>query len=235
MKKVAQKETRSKRYSKISKELDPNKVYTKEEAIAELKKLSNVKFDESIEVHVRLGIDIKKTDQQVRTSLILPHGTGKTKKVMVFAEGNYADEAKEAGADFIGNEETIDEILKTGVINFDIVVATPQMMAKIGKISRILGPKGLMPNPKIGTVTTEIKKVVESQKKGLVASFRNDKTGNVHQVIGKKSFEDSKLIENFDAFIEKLKSAKPEGVKKSFIKNIVLTSTMGPGLKVVIE
>jgi len=235
MKKVAQKETRSKRYSKISKELDPNKVYTKEEAIAELKKLSNVKFDESIEVHVRLGIDIKKTDQQVRTSLILPHGTGKTKKVMVFAEGNYADEAKEAGADFIGNEETIDEILKTGVIDFDIVVATPQMMTKIGKISRILGPKGLMPNPKIGTVTTEIKKVVESQKKGLVASFRNDKTGNVHQVIGKKSFEDSKLIENFDAFIEKLKSAKPEGVKKSFIKNIVLTSTMGPGLKVVIE
>jgi len=235
MKKVTQKETRSKRYSKISEGLDKNKIYTKEEAITELKKLSNVKFDESIEVHVRLGVDIKKTDQQVRTSLILPHGTGKTKKVMVFAEGNYAEEAKEAGADFIGNEETIDEILKTGVINFDIVVATPPMMAKIGKISRILGPKGLMPNPKIGTVTTEIKKVVESQKKGLVASFRNDKTGNVHQVIGKKSFEDSQLIENFDAFIEKLKSVKPEGVKRSFIRNIVLTSTMGPGLKVVIE
>jgi len=235
MKNAVKKENRSKRYSEISKGLDKNKVYTKEEAISELKKLSNVKFDESIEVHVRLGIDVKKTDQQIRTSLTLPNGTGKTKKVMVFAEGNFADEAKEAGADFIGNDETIEEILKTGVINFDIAISTPQMMTKIGKISRILGPKGMMPNPKIGTVTTEIKKVVESQKKGLVSSFRNDKTGNIHQVIGKKSFEDSHLIENFDAFIKKLKSIKPEGVKKSYIKNIVLSSTMGPGLKVVIE
>jgi len=235
MKNVNKKESRSKRYSKISEGLDVNKVYTKEEAISELKKLSNVKFDESIEVHVRLGIDVKKTDQQIRTSINLPHGTGKTKKVMVFAEGNFADEAKEAGADFIGNEETIDEILKTGIINFDIAIATPQMMPKIGKISRILGPKGIMPNPKIGTVTTEIKKAVESQKKGLVASFRNDKTGNIHQVIGKKSFEDSKLIENFDVFMEKLKSIKPEGVKKSYIKNLVLSSTMGPGLKVNVE
>lgn len=235
MKSAVQKTNRSKRYSKISEGLDKNKVYTKAEAIAELKKMSNVKFDESIEIHVRLGIDIKKTDQQIRTSINLPHGTGKTKKVMVFAEGSFADEAKKAGADFIGNEETIDEILKTGVINFDIVISTPQMMTKIGKISRILGPKGLMPNPKIGTVTTEIGKAVESQKKGLVASFRNDKTGNVHQVIGRKSFEDSQLIENYDTFMETLKSIKPEGVKKSFIKNIVLTSTMGPGLKVVIE
>lgn len=235
MKSAVQKTNRSKRYSKISEGLDKNKVYTKAEAIAELKKMSNVKFDESIEIHVRLGIDIKKTDQQIRTSINLPHGTGKTKKVMVFAEGTFADEAKKAGADFIGNEETIDEILKTGVINFDIVISTPQMMTKIGKISRILGPKGLMPNPKIGTVTTEIGKAVESQKKGLVASFRNDKTGNVHQVIGRKSFEDSQLIENYDTFMETLKSIKPEGVKKSFIKNIVLTSTMGPGLKVVIE
>lgn len=235
MKSAVQKTNRSKRYSKISEGLDKNKVYTKAEAIAELKKMSNVKFDESIEIHVRLGIDIKKTDQQIRTSINLPHGTGKTKKVMVFAEGSFADEAKKAGADFIGNEETIDEILKTGVINFDIAISTPQMMTKIGKISRILGPKGLMPNPKIGTVTTEIGKAVESQKKGLVASFRNDKTGNVHQVIGRKSFEDSQLIENYDTFMETLKSIKPEGVKKSFIKNIVLTSTMGPGLKVVIE
>ncbi len=235
MKSTTQKTNRSKRYSKISEGLDKNKVYTKEEAIAELKKISTVKFDESIEVHVRLGIDVKKTDQQIRTSINLPHGTGKTKKVMVFAEGSFEDEAKKAGADFIGNEETIDEILKTGVINFDIAISTPQMMTKIGKISRILGPKGLMPNPKIGTVTTEIGKAVESQKKGLVASFRNDKTGNVHQVIGKKSFEDSQLIENYDTFMETLKSIKPEGVKKSFIKNIVLTSTMGPGLKVVIE
>lgn len=235
MKSAVQKTNRSKRYSKISEGLDKNKVYTKAEAIAELKKMSNVKFDESIEIHVRLGIDIKKTDQQIRTSINLPHGTGKTKKVMVFAEGTFADEAKKAGADFIGNEETIDEILKTGVINFDIAISTPQMMTKIGKISRILGPKGLMPNPKIGTVTTEIGKAVESQKKGLVASFRNDKTGNVHQVIGRKSFEDSQLIENYDTFMETLKSIKPEGVKKSFIKNIVLTSTMGPGLKVVIE
>ncbi|MCF7795811.1 50S ribosomal protein L1 [Patescibacteria group bacterium] len=235
MKKAEKKEKRSKRYNKISEGLDINKIYTKEEAIAELKKISNAKFDESIEVHIRLGIDVKKTDQQVRTSINLPHGTGKTKKVMVFAEGNFADEAKEAGADFIGNEDTIDEILKNGVINFDIAIATPQMMPKIGKISRILGPKGIMPNPKIGTVTTEIKKAVESQKKGLVASFRNDKTGNVHQVIGKKSFEDSKLIENFDAFIEKLKSIKPEGVKKSYIKNVVLSSTMGPGIKVNVE
>ncbi len=235
MKTIDQKENRSKRYNKISEGLDRNKVYTKEEAISELKKLSNVKFDESIEVHVRLGIDVKKTDQQIRTSINLPHGTGKTKKVMVFAEGNFAEEAKEAGADFIGNDETIDEILKTEVINFDIAIATPQMMPKIGKISRILGPKGIMPNPKIGTVTTEIKKAVENQKKGLVASFRNDKTGNIHQIIGKKSFEDSQLIENFDTFMEKLKSIKPEGVKKSYIKNIVLSSTMGPGLKVIIE
>ncbi|NCC70058.1 50S ribosomal protein L1 [bacterium] len=235
MKKIEKKLNRSKRYVKISESLDKNKIYTKEEAIAELKKISNVKFDESIEVHVRLGIDIKKTDQQIRTSFNLPHGTGKGKKVMVFAEGNFVEEAKEAGADFVGNDETIDEILKTGVINFDVAIATPQMMTKIGKISRILGPKGMMPNPKIGTVTTEIKKIVESQKKGLAVSFKNDKTGNVHQVIGKKSFEDSKLIENFDAFIEKLKSVKPEGVKKSYIKNVVLSSTMGPGLKVNVE
>ena len=235
MKKIENKSNRSKRYVKISESLDKNKIYTKEEAIAELKKISNVKFDESIEVHVRLGIDIKKTDQQIRTSFNLPHGTGKGKRVMVFAEGNFAEEAKEAGADFVGNDETIDEILKTGVINFDVAIATPQMMTKIGKISRILGPKGMMPNPKIGTVTTEIKKIVESQKKGLAVSFKNDKTGNVHKVIGKKSFEDSKLIENFDAFIEKLKSVKPEGVKKSYIKNVVLSSTMGPGLKVNVE
>ncbi len=227
-------EKRSVRYNELAKMVDKNKIYTPEEAMELVKKASKAKFTPSIEVHIRLNMNLKKTDEQIRGSVVLPHGTGKTKKVAVFAEGNDADAAKKAGADFIGAEDLIDDIAKSGTINFDVAIATPSMMVKLSKLARILGPKGLMPNPKVGTVTTDVAKAVLEQKAGKVA-FKNDKTGIVHQVIGKSDFTEKQLLENFNTIMEAIKAAKPETIKRSYLKTISINSTMGPGIKVSIQ
>lgn len=222
---------RSSRYKELSKLIDKNKVYNIEEAVELVKQTANTKFIPSVEVHIKLGIDLNKTDQQVKNTVILPHGTGKQIRVAVFAESEKQDEAKKAGADIVGGEELIEELIKDPNINFDVAITTPTMMVKLAKLSKILGPKGLMPNPKVGTVTTDIKKAVEEQKAGKIV-FRNDKTGNIHQVIGKANFDSNKLVENYRVLIDAVKAAKPDTVKRSFIKNVSINSTMGPGIKV---
>ncbi len=225
---------RSVRYNELSQMIDKDKVYTPEEAMSLVKKASKTKFIPSIEVHIRLNMNLKKTDEQIRGSVVLPNGTGKTKKVAVFAEGNDADNAKKAGADFVGAEDLIEEISKSGTINFDVAIATPSMMVKLSKLARILGPKGIMPNPKVGTVTTDVVKAVEEQKAGKIA-FKNDKTGIVHQVIGRSDFSEQQLLENFNTLIEAIKLAKPETIKKAYLKTVSINSTMGPGIKVLVQ
>jgi len=209
-----------------------NKTYSITEAMAEVKKNAKAKFDESIEVHVRLGIDPKKSDQQVRGTVALPNGTGKTVKIAVFTTVQ-AKEAKEAGADVIGGEELVDKVRTSGKIDADIAIATPEMMPRLATIAKILGPKGLMPNPKNQTVTPKVKEVIDSLKKGR-ADFKNDNSGNIHQIIGKISFDDIKLEENYKAFIEALRKAKPEALKAKFIKGISICSTMGKSVRVSI-
>jgi len=223
----------SKRMTTAKAEIDQNKVYNIDEALTLIKKTSTVKFDASVEVHARLGIDPKKGDQQVRSTVILPHGTGKTRTVAAFVGNNDEKAAKEAGADFIYNEEDIKKIKDTGKIEFDIAVATPEMMPKLAVAAKVLGPKGLMPNPKTGTVDANIKKIIEELKKGKSA-FKNDDGSNVHIAIGKISFADIKLKENYEAFLEALKKAKPNSAKGTYIKSIFLTSSMGPSIKVEI-
>ena len=222
---------RGKRYNKLSVKVDKTKVYGVEDAAKLVKELATTKFDESVEVHVRLGIDVKKTDQMVRGVVALPHGIGKSKKVAVFAEGEKDKEAREAGADLVGGMELVDQIKQTGACDFDIAVATPDMMKKISPIAKVLGPKGLMPSPKTETVTMDIARTVKELKKGKV-SFRSDDSGNVHQIIGKVSFEPEKIKENFVAFMDALKATKPATAKGEFIKGIYVTSTMGPSIKV---
>ena len=221
----------SKRYASLAKQVDKDKIYTLEEAINFIKDNSSTKFDESIELHFNLGIDPRKGDQQVRSTMILPHGTGKTKKVVVFAEGEQAQEAKKAGADEVGSDELIEEIKKAGKCDFDEAIATPDMMKKLGKIAKILGIKGIMPNPKKDTVTTNVAQALKDVKGGKIA-FKNDDTSNIHQVIGKVSFTKEQLTENTNAFVTALQKAKPEGQKGTYIKSFTMTSTMGPGLKV---
>ena len=225
---------RSVRYNELAQMVDKEKLYTPEEAMALVKKASKAKFVPSVEVHIRLNMNLKKTDEQIRGAVVLPNGTGKTKKVAVFAEGNDADNAKKAGADFVGAEDLIDELAKTGVVNFDVAIATPSMMVKLSKLARILGPKGLMPNPKVGTVTMDVAKAVTEQKAGKVA-FKNDKTGIVHQVIGKTDFTEQQLLENFNVLVEAIKSVKPETIKKAYMKSVSINSTMGPGIKVSVQ
>ena len=222
---------RSKRYKELSKLVDPKKAYAPAEAIELAKKTSTTKFDGSVEVHLNLGIDVKKSDQAVRSTLVLPHSIGKSKKVAAFVTGEKEKDAKEAGADLIGGEELIEEIARTGKIDFDVAVATPDMMPKMAKVAKVLGPRGLMPNPKTDTVGTNVKKMVEELKKGKVA-FKNDSTGNVHQMIGKVSLDTAQLVENFTAFVDAIKKNKPASAKGTFIKNVTITSTMGPGIKV---
>ena len=216
----------------MDKVISENKIYSITEAIAEVKKNAKAKFDESIEVHVRLSIDPKKSDQQMRGVAELPHGTGKKMKIAVFTS-THAKEAEGAGADIVGGEELIDKTKSSGKIDADIAIATPEMMSKLAAVAKVLGPKGLMPNPKNQTVTSKVKEVIESLKKGR-ADFKSDDSGNVHQVIGKVSYEPKKLEENFKAFIEALKKAKPEAVKGKFIKSISVCSTMGKAVKVVV-
>jgi len=224
----------SKRMKDLKSQVNPTTVYSVAEAIELVKKTSTVKFDASVEVHVKLGIDPKKTEQQIRSTVVLPHGTGKTKTVAAFVGPNDEKAAKEAGADFVYGEEDIKKIKDTGKIEFEIAVATPEMMPKLAIVARVLGPKGLMPNPKTGTVDKNVKKMVEEIKKGK-AAFKNDDGSNIHQVIGKVSFDAKKLEENLAAFMDAIKKVKPQGSKGTYIKGLFLTSSMGPSVKVVVE
>jgi len=211
--------------------VEPDKAYAVDEAIELAKKTSTTKFDSGVEVHIRLGIDPKKADQVVRSSVVLPNGTGKTKKIAVFAEGKDQDAAKKAGAELVGGEELIAEIKKTGKCDFEIALATPDMMKKMGQIARILGPKGLMPNPRSETVVKDVAQAVKDLSSGKV-TFRNDDSGNIHQLVGKTSFESKQLVENLETFLEAVKNAKPTGVKGSYIVACSICTTMGPSIKI---
>jgi len=220
---------KSKRIKELRKKIDQDKVYSIEEGVKLIKETSNVKFDASIEIHVNLGIDTKKGDQIVRSMVVLPYGNGKEKRIVAFTEKK--DEAKQAGASLAGSDDLIAKIKKTKKCDFDVAVATPDMMPKIAQIAKILGQKGLMPNPKSGTISPDIVKIIEELKKGK-ETFKNDDSGNVHLCIGKVSFDDKKLIENIQEFMEAVKKAKPSSLKSTYIKGISLASSMGPGVKV---
>ena len=217
-------------YVEASKSVDKDKLYTPEEAVKLVKSLSKRKFDETVEIAMNLNIDTTKSDQQVRSSFTLPNGTGKTRKILVVTKTK-ADEAKEAGADYVGDEDMIEKIVKENWFDFDTMVATPEMMVSLGKIGKILGPKGLMPNPKTGTVTVNVKDAIANIRKGMV-EYRADSNGNVHAIVGKVSFDEDKLTENLVAFIKEVIKNKPSGVKGTFVKNISISSTMGPGVKI---
>lgn len=221
---------KSKQYLAALEKVDAEKLYTVEEAVALIKETSFAKFDETIEVAYRLGVDPKKADQQIRGAVVLPNGTGKTQKVLVFAKGDKAKEAEAAGADYVGEAELVQKI-NGGWFDFDVVVATPDMMAEVGRLGRVLGPKGLMPNPKTGTVTMDVTKAINEIKAGKV-TYRVDKAGNVHAPIGKVSFDTAKLIENFGTINDTMLKVKPSTAKGQYIKNISITSTFGPGVKV---
>ncbi len=219
-----------KKYVEASKKIEANKLYSVDEAVKLVKETSVTKFDSTIEVAIRLNIDAKKTDQNLRGSFVLPHGTGKTKKVLVIAKGEAANKAREAGATYVGDKDMLEKIEKENWFDFDVIVATPDMMPELGKIGKILGPKGLMPNPKTGTVTNDVEKAVNDINKGMVA-YKNDSFGNVHTIIGKASFDASKLKDNLVYVVSTIAKAKPASVKGVFINSITLTSTMGPGIK----
>lgn len=222
---------KGKKYTLASKKIDKHNAYAKEEAIKLVKETSYASFDASVELSMRLNLDTKKADQQLRGAVVLPKGTGKTKRVLVIAKGENAKAAKEAGADYVGDTDMIEKIQKENWFDFDTLIATPDMMPSLGKIGRILGPKGLMPNPKTGTVTTDTKKAVEEVKKGRV-EYRTDSYGNVHALIGKVSFSDEDLLENLNTFVSLIIKSKPSVVKGTYVKNISLSSTQGPGIKV---
>lgn len=219
-----------KKYQEAVKLVDREKQYDANEAVELVKKAAPAKFDETVEVAVRLGVDPKKADQQVRGAVVLPHGTGKTQKVLVFAKGDKAKEAEAAGADYVGEEDLINKISQ-GWFDFDVVVATPDMMGQVGKLGRVLGPKGLMPNPKTGTVTFEVEKAVKDIKAGKI-EYRVDKAGNIHAPIGKVSFDSDKLVDNLNTVIDALLKAKPAAAKGTYLKGVTVSSTMGPGVRV---
>ena len=221
---------KSKRYQEAAKLIEKGKAYSIEEAVALVKETSKVKFDAAVDFAFRLGVDPRQADQQLRGALVLPHGTGKTKKVLVVTEGAKAQEAKDAGADVVGGKEILEDI-KKGWLDFEVMIATPDMMAELGKLGRILGPKGLMPNPKTGTVTMDVAKAVKETKAGKV-TYRTDKEGNVQLTIGRVSFDDNKLVENFTAIYDLLVKIKPSTSKGVYMKNIAISSTMGPSIKV---
>ena len=219
-----------KKYNEVSALVDRHNVYTVEEAVALVKKTAITKFDSTVEIAVNLNIDTKKADQQMRGSIVLPNGTGKTKRVCVLAKGSQAEEAKKAGADFVGEQDLIDKMSNENWFDFDVIVATPEMMPALGKIGKILGPKGLMPNPKTGTVTTNVAGVVEDIKKGMI-EYRADSYGIIHCPVGKVSFDEAKLAENIKYIVNTIIKAKPTSVKGNYVNSIVISSTMGPGIK----
>ncbi|MDN5293607.1 MAG: large subunit ribosomal protein [Eubacteriales bacterium] len=221
---------RGKKYLEAAKQVDRNVLYEPQEALELVKKIAPAKFDETVEVAVRLGVDPRRADQQVRGAVVLPHGTGRSVKVLVFAKGEKAKEAEAAGADYVGAEELIAKI-EDGWLDFDVAVATPDMMSQVGKLGRILGPKGLMPNPKTGTVTFDVEKAVKDIKAGKI-EYRVDKAGIVHAPIGKVSFDTEKLLENFRTLMEALIKARPAETKGQYIRSVTVSSTMGPGVKI---
>ena len=225
---------RGKKYLDAAKSIDRAAQYDTEEAIALVKKSATAKFDETIECHIRTGCDGRHADQQVRGAVVLPHGTGKTVKVLVFAKGDKVDEALAAGADFVGGDELIPKIQNEGWFDFDVVVATPDMMGVVGRLGRVLGPKGLMPNPKAGTVTMDVTKAVNDIKAGKI-EYRLDKTNIIHVPVGKASFTEEQLTDNFNALVDALNKAKPSALKGQYFKSVTLTSTMGPGVKLNVD
>lgn len=222
---------RGKKYVEAAKLVDRGTFYEPADAIALVKKAAQAKFDETVEVHIRTGCDGRHAEQQIRGAVVLPHGTGKTVKVLVFAKGDKVNEAEAAGADYVGGEELIPRIQNDGWLDFDVVVATPDMMGVVGRLGKVLGPKGLMPNPKAGTVTMDVTKAVNDIKAGKI-EYRLDKTNIVHVPVGKVSFSDENLQDNYNALMEAIMKAKPSALKGQYLKSITLTSTMGPGVKV---
>lgn len=222
---------RGKAYKESAKLIDRSKLYELEEAIDAALQTSKAKFDETVEIHIKLGVDGRHADQQVRGAIVLPHGTGKTKKVLVFAKGEKEKEAQAAGAEFVGAEELADKIKNENWFDFDVVVATPDMMGTVGKLGKILGPKGLMPNPKSGTVTFDLEKAIKEIKAGKV-EYRLDKTNIIHCPLGKVSFGKEKLEENFKALIEAIIKAKPAAAKGQYLRSVTIATTMGPGVKI---
>ena len=222
---------KSKKYVEALGKIDRTKLYESKEALALVSEIATAKFDETVEAHIKLGVDSRHADQQVRGAIVLPHGTGKTKKVLVFAKGEKAKEAEAAGADFVGAEDLVQKIQQETWFDFDVVVATPDMMGVVGRLGRVLGPKGLMPNPKSGTVTFDVTKAVEEIKAGKV-EYRLDKSNIIHVAIGKVSFGGEKLAENFNVLMNAIIKAKPSAAKGQYLRSISVTSTMGPGVKI---
>ena len=222
---------KGKKYVEASKKVDKNTLYSKEEAIKLVKETATTKFDSTVEVAIKLNLDTKKADQQLRGSFVLPNGTGKTKKVLVIAKGEKANQAKEAGADYVGDVDMLEKIEKENWFDFDTMIATPDMMPLLGKLGKVLGPKGLMPNPKTGTVTLDVVKAINEVKAGRV-EYRTDSFGNIHGIIGKVSFSEEDLLANLDAFVSHIIKLRPASVKGDYVKNISVSSTMGPGIKV---
>ena len=221
---------KGKRYVESAKLVDAKKLYSTKEALDIIEKMPQPKFDQTVELHVKLGVDSKQADQQVRGTVVLPHGTGKTQKVLVFAKGPKADEATAAGADYVGAEELIPKIQNDGWFDYDVVVATPDMMGVVGRLGKVLGPKGLMPNPKAGTVTMDVAKAIAEIKAGKI-EYRLDKANIIHCPIAKASFDADKIQENFQALLDAVIKARPAAVKGTFLKSVVISSTMGPGVK----
>ena len=222
---------KGKRYAELTKLVDRTNNYDPQEAVALVKKLANAKFDETIEAHIRLGVDGRQADQQIRGAVVLPHGTGKQVRVLVFAKGAKADEAVAAGAEFVGAEELIPRIQNDGWFDYDVVVATPDMMGVVGRLGRVLGPKGLMPNPKAGTVTMDVTKAVHDIKAGKI-EYRLDKTNIIHVPVGKASFTEEQLSDNFQTLIDAIVKARPSTLKGQYLKSVVIAPTMGPGVKI---
>ncbi|KNZ42357.1 50S ribosomal protein L1 [Acetobacterium bakii] len=222
---------KGKKYRELVKSYDKQELFDLDAAIAQVKKLATAKFDETIELHIKLGVDSRHADQQVRGAIVLPHGTGKSVKVLVIAKGDKLKEAEEAGADFFGEDDIIEKIQKENWFDFDVMIATPDMMGKVGRLGRVLGPKGLMPNPKSGTVTMDIAKAVADTKAGKV-EYRLDKTNIIHVIIGKASFSEEALLENMRVLLDTVKKAKPSASKGLYFRTVTLASTMSPGIKI---
>ena len=221
---------KGKRYVESAKLVDRTNLYDVEEAVSIIKKTANAKFDETIEAHIKLGVDGRHSDQQVRGAVVLPHGTGKKVRVLVFAKGDKVEEAQAAGADFVGGQELVPKIQNEGWLDFDVVVATPDMMGVVGRLGRVLGPKGLMPNPKAGTVTMDVTKAVNDIKAGKI-EYRLDKTNIIHVPVGKASFTEEQLADNFHTLMGAIVKAKPAAAKGQYLRSVTITSTMGPGIK----